>query len=160
MIVVVIVGVLSALGAPSIARMLEASESKRGVVESAASISIARDSARGFGTCLEYLVQPAAPAPGPYVVELFAVSCPGDSGPPVRTKLGFTKPLSKQLTLMTIRPIIGGLPQAPVDAIRFDRSGALYDPVAELRIDGVFGGKPRVFHIYPAAGTISIEEQQ
>lgn len=160
MIVVVVVGVLSALGAPSISRMLEASESSRALVESAATVSVARDSARGFGTCLEYLVQPSPPAAGPYTVELFAVSCPGDSGAPVRTRLGAPKAMSRKLTQLSMRPIIGGTQREPVDAIRFDRNGALYDPIAELRIEGLYNGEQRVFTIYPAAGTVSIEEQK
>jgi len=160
MIVVVVVGVLSALGAPSISRMLEASESKRALVESAASVSVARDSARGFGTCLEYRVQPSPPAPGPYTLELFAVSCPGDSGTAVRTRLGAPKAMSTKLTSLFIRPIIGGVARDAIDTIRFDRSGALYDPIAELRVEGIYGGERRIFTIYPAAGTVSIEEQK
>ena len=171
MVVVVIVGILSALGGPSIVRMVGASESNRALVESVTMVSTARDSARGFGTCLEYKMEPGPPAAGPYTVKLAAISCPGDSGLAVSTPIGSPQPMSRTLTQLTVRPVIswtgggegagpGGELGAPIDTIRFDRSGALYDPIAELRFDGVYNGEKRSFTVFPAAGTITVEERK
>ena len=159
MVVVVIVGILSAAGAPSIVHMLDASAAQRSLVESVSTVAVARDSARGFGTCLEYTMRPAPPAKGPYTFEVVAVSCPGDSGPVVRTPIGAPQAMSPKLTQILVRPVIGGVLRDPIDTIRFDRSGGLYDPTAELRVDGVYGGEQRRFTIFPAAGTISVEER-
>ncbi len=159
MVVVVIVGVLSAVGAPSIARLLQNASSQRALVESAATVSTARDSARGFGTCLEYLVEPPPPRKGPYSVRVFAINCP-DDGTSVRKEIGVPQALSPKLTELLIRPVRDGYPGDTIAAIHFDRSGGLYDPVAELRLEGIYDGEPRHFSVFPAAGTVSIEERK
>ena len=168
MIVVVIIGVLAAVGIPSISSMLVKADGDRVLRENATGFAAARDNARGRGVCLDYILRPdtepvpgtypapTTPGPGPYDLDIWAVPCPGQQGP---SALVTTRDLPSSLSQMRIRPIIGGIPIGPgIDRVHFNRDGSLYNPVAPVLVEGTANGLVRRFRVFPAAGTIEIEE--
>jgi len=168
MVVVVIIGVLAAVGVPSISSMVARADGERVLRENATGFAAARDNARGRGVCLDYILRPdsvplsptfpapAVPGPGPYDVDIWAVPCPGQAGPAAYI---MTRDVPPGLTQMRIRPIVGGVPEGPgIDRVHFHRDGSLYGPVAPVLVEGTTNGVVRRFRVFPAAGTIEIEE--
>lgn len=168
MVVVVIIGVLAAVGIPSISSMVVKADGDRVLRENASGFAAARDNARGRGVCLDYILRPdtepvpgsypapTTPGPGPYDLDIWAVPCPGQAGP---SALVTTRDVPSSLTQMRIRPIIGGVPEGPgIDRVHFNRDGSLYGPVAPVLVEGTANGLVRRFRVFPAAGTIEIEE--
>jgi Tfp pilus assembly protein FimT len=154
MAVLAIIGVLSASAVPSIVDMVKKAEGEQALVESASALAGARDGARSQGVCLDYVQSPGNPNAGPYTLQVFEVTCPGES-PPRERRLVFERAASPSITSLAVTVPGTAL---RVNAIHFDRNGALYDPVARLRVDAVVNGAPRSYSIYPAAGTISFDE--
>lgn len=150
-----IVGVLSASAAPSIINMVEKAEAEQAVVESARALAAARDGARSQGVCLDYVQFPPVPNAGPYTLRVFDVACPGQA--PREPRLVIERAASTSITSLQVTSLRSTFPER-VTVIHFDRNGALYDPVAQLRVDAVVSGMPRAYFIYPAAGTISFDE--
>lgn len=160
MVVVAMIGVLAAVSAPSISSMVANADSQQSLVESAGGVAGARDSARGLGMCIDYVLHDPEPAfEDRYSLDINGVPCPDDppgafpSVPIVTRKL-----LSKNISRITIQPMLSGSLGAPIKTIRFDRNGGLHSPAAELHCSGVYRGQERLFIVYPAAGTVNIVE--
>lgn len=172
MIVVVIIAVVSAIAIPGIRAMAARAEGDRALRENAVAVAAARDNARGRGVCLDYIVRrqatsrptsyPASAGPvgaGPYEVDVWVVTCPGDPVVPGVPGFIFTRDVADSITQVTVRSVIGDVFGAPTDRVHFQRDGSLYDPVAKIQVDAVVNGVARKFKVFPAAGTIEIEEQ-
>lgn len=157
MVVVVIIGIVAAISVPGIAEMAARAEGDRALRENASVIAAARDNARGRGACLDYVQRPAFPQLGPYVVDVFVVACPGEALP-ATPQFVITRPVSPSITSLVARPVVGGVPGAPTDTVHFSRDGSLYAPIAMLQVEAVVNGAVRRFRVYPAAGTVEIEE--
>jgi prepilin-type N-terminal cleavage/methylation domain-containing protein len=154
MVVLAIVGVLSASAVPSIVDMVKKADGEQAIVEATTSLAAARDSARNRAMCLDYVQTPATPNSGPYTLKVFDVACPGESAR--ERRFVFERAVSPTITSLVMTPMTPAA--VPVDTIHFDRNGALYAPIARMRIDVVVNGSPRAYSIYPAAGTISFDE--
>lgn len=155
MVVLAIVGVLSASAVPSIVDMVKKAEGEQAVIESASALAAARDGARSQALCLDYVQSPTNPNAGPYSLKVFEVSCPG--GDARAPRLVFERAASPTITSLSVTALSTRGPER-VDTIHFDRNGALYGPVAQMRVDAIVNGSPRAYSIYPAAGTISFDE--
>lgn len=171
MVALVIIGVLAAVSIPGIRQLASRAEADRAVRENATAVAAARDNARGRGVCLDYIVREASrvrpvdypagvivPGIGPYEIDIWAVDCVGDPDNPTLPSFVFTRSVAESISQVLIRPVIG-TPQAPTDRVHFHRDGSLYDPVAQIQVDATVDGAPRRFKVYPAAGTIEIDEQ-
>ncbi len=153
MVVVVIVGVLSASATPSIVDMVKKAEGEQALVESASALAEARDRARSEGTCIDYIQSPPQANAGPYTLQVVEVDCPGADRTPGNPHVVFERAVSKSITSLRMTALIES--GVSTGRIHFDSNGAVYQPMAQVRVDAVVNGTNRGYSIYPAAGTIS-----
>ena len=157
MVVTAIIGVLAAAGFPSLSAAVKRAAIEGAVIETATGFSTARDRARGAGVCVDYaLFDPTPATDDRYTINITKVSCPGD---PVTAPEAMVtaKRLSADIAQLDVQAVIGGVAGTPVGVVHFNRDGGIFNPVAEMRITGIYNGEVRRFSVYPAAGTIAVE---
>lgn len=162
MVVVVVIGVASAVAVPGIVTMVKASQGEQAVVESSSVLAAARDSARGRGVCLDYVLQNATSVAGsdipprathvapPYAVRIYLADCPGEPTLPVGTnRLMLDRKVSQLVTNVTLV-----VDAAETDRLHFNRDGGLISPACDALLTAEVSSLVRKFRIFPAAGTI------
>jgi prepilin-type N-terminal cleavage/methylation domain-containing protein len=154
MIVVAIFAVLSALAVPSIVSLVRANAGREVVERVKTEVAIARDRARGRDACFRFASDPAAPAPGPYVLSIEPVACPGETSSTASSIPTSTEAMGPKLRELKMRRVVNGNPDATVTSLTFGRDGSLASPLAAVRFDLVVDDSKHAFLLYPAAGTI------
>lgn len=160
--VVGMIGVMSAIAAPSVVDMVRSSKADQVATENAMLMAAVRDNARNRGLCLDYVIRPAPPTKGPFTLSVMDVACPDDV--PRAPTLLEERPLSSSIESLDVRAVFfePGSPRpvfgASLDTVHFNRTGGLYRPSAVIQIDGVINGKPRTYRVFPAAGTVQFTE--
>lgn len=148
MVVVAMVGVLSAAALPDLVAMTQKSQALEAMRGLGTALGVARDESRNERRCVDVTLSSSAP----FSLTTSHVACPDDPPPAAPAQVLSTTVLSERLASVELRPIDGGFDGTPVQTLRFGRDGSLLAPFATIAID--VGGThfSKTMFLYPIAG--------
>lgn len=147
MVVVAMVGVLSAAALPDLVAMTQRAQGLEATRGIATALGLARDQARNGRRCVDVAVSSTPPL----TLTTSQVACPDDVPPPPDLTLSTTS-VSTRISTLELRPIDGGFDGTPVQRLRFGRDGSLLQPFATIAIDVGGAHFTRTMFLYPVAG--------
>lgn len=149
MVVVAMMGVMAAIALPNIVSGVRRADGERATLQVAGGIVAARDAARSRGACVDFVQEPAAPAPGPYLLRTAQVPCPGRLGD---SRLISEVRLPPILSRLAMRPVQGS---TPTGTVHFDPDGAVSNPFDVVEIITSVDGVNRTVTVFPVAGVVT-----
>lgn len=154
MVVVAMVGVMAAIALPNIVSGVRRADGERATLQVAGGIVAARDAARSRGACVDFVQEPAAPAPGPYLLRTAQVPCPGSTGTSLLIAEVRLPTVLGQLSMRPVRQ------RTPIGTVHFDPEGATSNPFDVVEITTSVDGVNRTVTVFPVAGLFTTTSGQ